>query len=41
MDLENTGTKDIAYADDVVLLIAGKFMHTISDLMQGGYSVME
>ncbi|XP_058982786.1 uncharacterized protein LOC131804232 isoform X1 [Musca domestica] len=35
MDLEVTGTKVVAYADDVVLLIAGKFVQTISDLMQG------
>ncbi|XP_058978632.1 uncharacterized protein LOC109613882 [Musca domestica] len=35
LDLEHSGTKVVAYADDVVLLIAGRFPQTITDLMQG------
>ena len=31
--LKNKGTKIVAYADDVVLLIVSKFLPTISELM--------
>ena len=32
--IEGTGVKVVAYADDVVLLIGGKFLQAISDLME-------
>ena len=34
-ELKQGGTKAVAYADDVVLLVRGKFLPTISEIMEG------
>ena len=40
-ELNQRGTKAVAYADDLVVWIEGKFPTTLTDLMQGALNTVQ